>query len=42
MALSLVQRLMNVDGSEILAVRNNSTVELNAELIKVQFEVNVR
>lgn len=42
MALSLVQRLLNVDGSEILAVRNNSTVELNVELVKVQFEVDVR
>jgi len=42
MALSLVQRLLNVDGSEILAVRNNSTVELNVDLVKVQFEVDVR
>jgi stage V sporulation protein SpoVS len=41
MALTMVQRLLNVDGAEVLAVRGNSTVELNAELLRVQFEVDV-
>jgi hypothetical protein len=41
MALTLVQRLVNIDGSEILAVRGAATVELNAELLRLQFEVAV-
>lgn len=41
MALTMVQRLLNLDGAEILAVRGNSTVELNTELLRLQFEVDV-
>ena len=41
MALTMVQRLLNLDGAEILAVRGNSTVVLNADLLRLQFEVNV-
>ncbi|MCB0954592.1 MAG: BREX-2 system phosphatase PglZ [Acidimicrobiaceae bacterium] len=39
MALTLVQRLVNIDGAEILAVRAGTTVELNVELLRQQFEV---
>lgn len=39
MALTLVQRLVNIDGAEILAVRAGATVELNVELLCQQFEV---
>lgn len=41
MALTLVQRLINIDGSEILAVRGNSSVELNTELLRLQYEIDV-
>jgi hypothetical protein len=41
MALTLVQRLVNLDGAEVLAVRADGTVALNRELLAVQFEVNV-
>jgi hypothetical protein len=40
MALALVQRLLNLDGAEILAVRADGTVTLNRELLAVQFEVD--
>lgn len=39
MALSLVQRLINLDGAEILAVRSDGTIELNRELAVAQFEL---
>lgn len=39
MALSLVQRLVNLDGAEILAVRSDGTIELNRELAVAQFEL---
>ncbi len=39
MALALVQRLLNVDGAEVLAVRADATVELNRELASLQFGV---
>lgn len=41
MALTLVQRLLNLDGAEVLAVRADGTVALNRELLAIQFEVNV-
>jgi hypothetical protein len=41
MALTLVQRLVNLDGAEVLAVRADGTVELNRELLALQFEVGV-
>jgi hypothetical protein len=41
MALTLVQRLVNVDGAEVLTVRGGATVELNIELLRLQFEVTV-
>jgi PglZ domain len=41
MALTLVQRLLNLDGAEVLAVRADGTVALNRELLAVQFEVDV-
>src|SRR5690606_4319549 len=37
MALSLVQRLVNLDGSEILAGRAEGLVELNRPLAALQF-----
>ena len=39
MALTQVQRLVNLDGSEILAVRGDGTVALNQELASLQFEL---
>ncbi len=39
MALTLVQRLVNLDGAEILAVRANGTIELNRALAVAQFEL---
>lgn len=39
MALSFVQRLVNLDGAEVLAVRADGTVELNRELASLQFEL---
>ena len=41
MALTLVQRLLNLDGGEVLAVRADGTVALNRELLAVQFEVDI-
>jgi hypothetical protein len=41
MALTLVQRLVNLDGAEVLAVRADGTVDLNRELLALQFEVDV-
>ena len=41
MALTLLQRLMNLDGAEVLAVRADGTVALNRELLALQFEVEV-
>ncbi|HZD68259.1 MAG TPA: BREX-2 system phosphatase PglZ [Actinomycetes bacterium] len=40
MALTLVQRLLNLDGAEVLAVRADGTVALNRELLALQFEVD--
>jgi hypothetical protein len=39
MALTLVQRLVNLDGAEVLAVRADGTVILNRELAELQFDV---
>ncbi len=39
MALTLVQRLLNLDGTEVLAVRADGTVVLNRELAELQFEI---
>ena len=41
MTLTMLQRLLNVDGTEILAVRGDQTVELNTSLLAIQFEVVV-
>jgi len=41
MALTLVQRLLNLDGTEVLAVRADGTVALNRELLALQFEVDL-
>jgi hypothetical protein len=38
-ALALVQRLLNVDGAGVLTVRADGTIELNRELLLVQFEL---
>lgn len=40
MALSLVQRLVNLDGAEILAVRSEGLVELNRQLAELQFGID--
>jgi hypothetical protein len=37
MALAVVQRLLNVDGAEVLAVRADGTVALNRPLLALQF-----
>jgi hypothetical protein len=42
MALSFVQRLLNMDGTEVLAVRGDGTVVLNRELASLQFELGPR
>lgn len=39
LALSALQRLLNADGTEVLAVRADGSVTLNRELLAVQFEV---
>ncbi len=39
MALTLVQRLLNVDGAELLTVRADGAVVLNRELAAMQFEI---
>jgi hypothetical protein len=41
MTLTMLQRLLNVDGTEILAVRGDQTVELNTSLLAIQFEVAI-
>jgi hypothetical protein len=41
MALALVQRLLNLDGAEVLAVRADGTVALNQALLAIQFEVDL-
>jgi hypothetical protein len=42
MALSFVQRLLNLDGTEVLAVRADGEVALNRELASLQFELGPR
>jgi hypothetical protein len=42
LALSALQRLLNADGTEVLAVRADGAVTLNRELLSVQFEVPAR
>jgi hypothetical protein len=42
MALALVQRLVNLDGAEILAVRADGTIELNRPLAAMQFDLEDR
>lgn len=39
MTLTQVQRLLNLDGSEVLAVRADGSVELNQALLALQFEI---
>jgi hypothetical protein len=39
MTLSVVQRLLNIDGAEILAVRDDGSVVCNVELLALQFEL---
>ena len=39
MGLSQVQRLLNVDGAEVLALRADGTVEVNAALLSIQFDL---
>jgi hypothetical protein len=41
MALTQVQRLVNLDGAEVLAVRADGTVVLNRALLGLQFEIDV-
>lgn len=41
MTLSVVQRLLNIDGAEILAVRHDGSVVCNVELLVVQFELDL-
>lgn len=41
MALALVQRVLNLDGAEVLAVRPDGMVILNRELLGLQFEINL-
>jgi hypothetical protein len=41
LALALVQRVVNVDGSEVLAVRGDMTVQLNTRLLGEQFGITV-
>ena len=41
MTLTMVQRLVNVDGAEVLAIRSDQSVELNVELLATQFEVEL-
>lgn len=42
MALTLVQRLLNLDGAAVLTVRADETVVLNRELAELQFEIGGR
>jgi hypothetical protein len=39
MTLSVVQRLLNLDGAEILAVRDDGTVVCNVDLLALQFDL---
>ena len=41
MALTQVQRLVNLDGAEVLAVRADGSVVLNRPLLALQFEVEI-
>jgi hypothetical protein len=41
MTLSVVQRLLNLDGAEILAVRDDGSVVCNVELLALQFELGL-
>lgn len=41
MTLSVVQRLLNIDGAEILAVRDDGSVVCNVELMVLQFELTL-
>ncbi len=41
MTLSVVQRLLNIDGAEILAVRDDGSVVCNVELLVLQFELTL-
>ncbi len=41
MTLSVVQRLLNIDGAEILAVRDDGSVVCNVELLALQFELDL-
>lgn len=41
MTLSVVQRLLNIDGAEILAVRDDSSVVCNVELLALQFDLDL-
>jgi hypothetical protein len=41
MALAMVQRVLNLDGAEVLAVRPDGTVMLNRELLGLQFEIDL-
>jgi hypothetical protein len=40
MALMMVRRLVNFDGTEVLAVSAANDVELNADLLTIQFDLN--
>ena len=42
LALALVQRLLNLDGAEVLTVRADGMVVLNRELADLQFEIGDR
>jgi hypothetical protein len=41
MTLSVVQRLLNIDGAEILAVRDDGSVVCNVELLALQFDLDL-
>lgn len=41
MTLSVVQRLLNIDGAEILAVRDDGSVVCNVDLLALQFDVEI-
>lgn len=41
MTLSVVQRLLNLDGADILAVRDDGSVDCNVELLAVQFDLDL-
>ena len=41
MTLSVVQRLLNIDGAEILAVRDDGSVVCNIDLLALQFDLEI-